>query len=105
MLMDGVVVDGTLGPQLERHSSCDEVAMKKAAKTTTQPLEVFPRRDATGHLYPEYEAELLKLTQDRHSDDGSKAFVARPNSKDELAEKLGEEVVQAATSGEKTEED
>jgi len=79
--------------------------VSKSANPTTGSPKAFLRRDATGHLLPQYEKDLLELAQESHSDDdGNSAFVSRPTSKDELAERLGEDVVKTATSGEQAEE-
>jgi hypothetical protein len=59
------------------------------------------RRDATGHLDPEYERKLLEASGRGH-DGESRAFIdgAAP---EELSEELGEAFLQAATSGEDAE--
>jgi hypothetical protein len=62
------------------------------------------RRDATGHLNPEYARKLLE--QSGHSEDGeTKAFVDGKDTREELAEELGESFLVAATSGEDAEGD
>jgi len=63
------------------------------------------RRDATGHLDPEYEAKLRAETGHSRNKDDARAFVAGAKSKDGFAEELGEEFVEAATSGEDQKED
>jgi len=57
------------------------------------------RRDRAGHIDPKYAADLLKLSRDARDHDG-RAFIAGSRSKDGLAEGLGEEFVQEATSAE-----
>ena len=58
------------------------------------------RRDATGHLNPKYAADLrAKSREGTHRDDGV-AFLEKPKSRDPLAEALGEEFLETATSGE-----
>ena len=70
----------------------------------SSPKKPVTRRDATGHLDPEYERKLLeasgKKRPERIADD--RAFVdgAAP---EELSEELGEAFLQAATSGEDAE--
>lgn len=60
------------------------------------------RRDATGHLDPEYQRKLLETSDaHRHRDGGSRAFL--DGEPEELAEELGEAFLQAATSGEDAE--
>jgi hypothetical protein len=62
------------------------------------------RRDASGHLDPEYAKGLLALSghasDGAHHDSNDKAFLKHARSKDELAEGLGEQYVGAITSGE-----
>jgi hypothetical protein len=57
------------------------------------------RRDATGHLDPKYAAELrAKSGESTKGDDH--AFLMHARSNEPLAERLGEEFVASATSGE-----
>jgi hypothetical protein len=63
------------------------------------------RRDATGHLDPEYEAKLLAETGHARSPDDARAFLGGPRSKEPLSEQLGEDVIETATSGEDENED
>ena len=64
----------------------------------------FRRRDATGHLDPRYAAELLEQSSDHQtSDPPPSGFVS--DASDDLAEQLGEDFVQAATSAEDGDED
>ena len=56
------------------------------------------RRDATGHLNPEY-AKKLHEESGHESTEADPAFLKHARSKDSLAEELGEEAVAAATSG------
>ena len=59
------------------------------------------RRDATGHLNPQYERELLEESSCNQEDHRSvSAFISRPRTGDELGEELGEAYVESATSGE-----
>src|SRR5450432_3081758 len=77
-------------------------AAKKAAPRTAPKAapDTFHRRDGAGHLDPKYAADLMAQSG-LHEDDGGRAFLKRSNrSKDDLAEALGEEFVQGATSGE-----
>ncbi|HEV8547893.1 MAG TPA: hypothetical protein VGQ57_02675 [Polyangiaceae bacterium] len=62
--------------------------------------EPIRRRDATGHLDPDYEAKLLAETGHARTADDARAFLAGAHSKDALSEQLGEEFVETATSGE-----
>ncbi|MEI9935971.1 MAG: hypothetical protein WDO69_01975 [Pseudomonadota bacterium] len=69
----------------------------------SSPKKPVVRRDATGHLDPEYERKLLEESQVNRSRDGDgRAFIdgAAP---EELSEELGEAFIQAATSGEDAE--
>lgn len=63
------------------------------------------RRDATGHLDPDYEAKLRAETGHSRGKDDARAFMSGPKSKDGFAEELGEGFVEIATSGEDQQED
>jgi hypothetical protein len=64
------------------------------------------RRDATGHLNPEYEKKLLESSRENKTDDGNdKAFLNMPRTGEPIAEDMGEAFLEAATSGEDTEPD
>jgi hypothetical protein len=64
----------------------------------------FRREDRPGHLDPRYSAELRK--QSGAHEDAPRAFIEKPRSpSDDLAEELGEGVVEKATSGEDKAED
>ena len=67
----------------------------KATKTAKE----FHRRDATGHLDPKYQAFLLNESGASPNDEDERAFVGGSHSNDALAEQLGEEFVESATSG------
>ena len=59
------------------------------------------RRDATGHMNPKYEQELLEESTENRSDQASEsASIYRQTASDELGEELGEAFVESATSGE-----
>jgi len=61
---------------------------------------LIARRDATGHMDPQYQRELLEQSQTNRAEHGSEsAFSYRPRSGDELGEELGEAFVESATSG------
>ena len=60
------------------------------------------RRDATGHLDPEYERKLREGSQANRSRDDGRAFIDGA-AREELSEELGEAFIQAATSGEDAE--
>lgn len=68
----------------------------------SSPKKPVVRRDATGHLDPEYERKLLEASQANRSRDPDRAFIdgAAP---EELSEELGEAFIQAVTSGEDAE--
>ena len=69
----------------------------------TSSKKPIVRRDATGHLDPEYERKLLATSSaKRIRNQDERAFIdgAAP---EELSEELGEAFVQAATSGEDAE--
>jgi hypothetical protein len=75
-----------------------------ASKQRTLTPGEIRRRDATGHLEPTYAADLhAKSGKDAKGNDP--AFIgAGARSRDELAESLGEEFVESATSAESTAE-
>jgi RNA polymerase primary sigma factor len=91
-------------------------AKKTAAKKTAAPKRIAKKtapaappeaaakrpavhlRDATGHLDPQYEADLLARSGQSVGDEH--AFLGRPRSGDDLAEQLGEGFVEAVTTGE-----
>src|SRR5262245_27927419 len=73
-------------------------ARKKAkGKRSVPPIR---RRDGAGHLDPRYAADLLAASLAGRDEPGDNAFVRGTRAKDDLAEVLGEEVVEAMTSGE-----
>ena len=66
----------------------------------TSPKKSVVRRDATGHLDPEYQRKLLQeSTRIRDRVGETRAFLDGSLSSDELAEELGETFLEAATSG------
>ena len=61
------------------------------------------RRDATGHLDPEYERKLLAASQAKRSRGSDERAFIDGAAPEELSEELGEAFLQAATSGEDAE--
>jgi hypothetical protein len=62
------------------------------------------RRDATGHMNPRYERELLEESTGNPSSQTSEtAFI--PRDGDELGEEMGEAFVESVTSGEDASEE
>ncbi len=76
---------------------------------THKEKQPFRRRDAAGHIDPQYARELLeKARETRNEDDtpgAGRAFLSRARSSDSLAEEMGEAFITAATSGEESEPD
>jgi hypothetical protein len=68
--------------------------------TPRKKQKVVSRRDATGHLDPKYAADLHRLSLESAGPADGIAFLDRAKSSDPLAEALGEEFLEAATSGE-----
>jgi hypothetical protein len=68
--------------------------------TSRKSQRPIQRRDATGHLDPKYAADLRKRSLPRARDGEDVAFLGRAKSTDPLAEALGEEFLEAATTGE-----
>jgi hypothetical protein len=72
--------------------------MTTARRTTGKPVK---RRDATGHLDPRYAADLrLRSLEHAPRPEEASAFVDKSRSRESLAELVGEEFVEGATSGE-----
>jgi hypothetical protein len=73
----------------------------------SKPKTPLRRRDATGHIDPQYARELLaRARETRNEDDGpdsTRAFIEGNHSDDRFAEELGEAFVEAVTSGEESE--
>jgi hypothetical protein len=88
------------------------VATKKAApkKAPARAKKVAPprapqRRDGTGHIDPQYAAELRERSLESNAKDDDAAFLPGHRSTEPLSEELGEEFVESATSGEGEGED
>jgi hypothetical protein len=72
----------------------------------SSPDKPIRRRDATGHLDPQYERDLLEKAREGRTDDGDeRAFLGRHKSGEELAEELGQAFIESATTGEESEPD
>jgi len=68
------------------------------------PRKSVQRRDATGHLNPQYSEDLLRRAREGKDDSGeTDAFILRNSTREELGEELGEAFVESATSGESSE--
>jgi hypothetical protein len=68
----------------------------------TSPKKPVTRRDATGHLNPEYQRKLLDASGRSTREIEPRAFIDGAAT-EELSEELGEAFLQAATSGEDAE--
>ncbi len=68
------------------------------AKTSPRPAVSIRRRDGSGHLDPKYAADLLRQSSRPESE--GVGFLAHSRSTDDLAEALGEQFVEGATTGE-----
>ncbi len=80
--------------------------MRKLDDPLVRHPEPIKRRDATGHLDPKYERELLAESRENQSNDGSAdAFIHRPRTSEPLGEELGEAFIESATTGEDAEVD
>jgi hypothetical protein len=75
---------------------------KKADNGKGTPLR---RRDGAGHLDPRYAADLLAESGRQRNGADDVAFLDGLRSQDDLAEELGEETVEAMTTGEYQMED
>lgn len=80
---------------------------KKPAPTPkAKTLKPVRREDRPGHLDPRYAAQLRAQSGALNEDHDPSAFINSPRGrKDDLAEELGEAVVEKATSGEDDGED
>jgi hypothetical protein len=80
------------------------VAQKAAvAKSSPRMDSHLRRRDGSGHLDPKYAADLLR--QSGRPESEGVGFLAHSRSNDDLAEALGEQFVEGATTGEGPAED
>jgi hypothetical protein len=81
-----------------------KAAPKKAPAAKAKPAKKaapIRRRDATGHLNPEYAKMLREKSEEGKVNDRDEAFIGRSgHAKDDLAEEMGEAYVETATSGE-----
>ena len=77
------------------------VGMVKLAK----PAQVVQRRDATGHLTPQYAADLLSHRGELSEPNDDRAFGASAIRRDALAEELGESFLRTATGGDEVDDD
>ncbi len=68
------------------------------AKTSPRPDSSIRRRDGAGHLDPKYAADLLR--QSGRPESKGVGFLERSRSTDDLAEALGEQFIEGATTGE-----
>jgi hypothetical protein len=66
------------------------------------------RRDPQGRIDPQYARELLEKARetknDHDSPEAGRAFLRGPSSNEALAEEMGEAFIEAATSGEESEQ-
>ena len=92
-------------PAAKKSPSKKAAAKKPAAKKGPAKAAGVVRRDRAGHVDPRYKRELLaKAGHDERGDET--AFIgSRRRSRDDLAERLGEEFVETVTSGEDEGED
>jgi hypothetical protein len=70
----------------------------RASKASAVAAEPIRREDRPGHFDPRYRAKLRE--QGGQPAPEPQAFIGSPRSRDDLAEELGEDVVERATSGE-----
>ncbi len=77
-----------------------KTATKKTAAKRTPAHKPIRRRDATGHLDPAYERDLLRNSRENRAHDDDRAFLVGKNADDAYAEEMGREFVETVTSGE-----
>jgi len=74
--------------------------MPKSENTPPVSPRTIKRRDATGHLDPKYERDLLEEARNTPPDAGnSNAFLVTHRTGEPLSEEFGESFVQSATTG------
>jgi hypothetical protein len=74
------------------HTLADMVKLAK-------PAQVVQRRDATGHLTPQYAADLLSHRGELAEPNDDRGFGTSAIRRDALAEELGESFLRTATGG------
>lgn len=72
--------------------------MEPKPNSTSNPRSIR-RRDGSGHIDPTYRKELLEQSEGSTTPEDDRAFLDGAQSGDTLAEQLGEEFVESATSG------
>ena len=77
-----------------------KAAGKKPAASQPKAKKPFKRRDATGHLDPNYARDLRRKSADNNERDDDRAFLVGERANDALANELGREYVETVTSGE-----
>ena len=75
-------------------------SVEERGRMASKRQRTIQRRDATGHLDPKYAADLRSRSLEAAAQGEDTAFLGRPKSSDSLAEALGEEFLEAATTGE-----
>jgi protein-disulfide isomerase len=85
-------------PDFETLAAAIEAALP-AVKPARGAAKEFKRRDGSGHLDPDYQRWLLQESGRSPNDGDDRAFIDGMRSKDALAEQLGEEFLESATSG------
>jgi hypothetical protein len=80
-----------------------KVRKPSLAKTTVRAETGLRRRDGSGHLDPKYAADLRQRSG--RTETAGVGFLERSRSSDDLAEALGEQFVEGATTGEGAAED
>jgi hypothetical protein len=78
-------------------------AVKRAPPAPPARAKPIRRRDGAGHIDPKYAADLLAQSGGREAQ--ARSFLELPRSEDDLAEQLGEEAIETATTGEHEGED
>jgi hypothetical protein len=93
-------------PAARKPAAKKSAAKKKPVSKTKRPsAKAAARRDRPGHIRTDYARDLLAKSGGPDRDDASSGFVSGAHSDDDLAERLGEETLEEATSGENEGED
>lgn len=85
-----------------KKAAAKKATAKKAAKKKSPAKKAAPkkRRDATGHLDPNYARDLRRLSRENVEQDDDRGFLVGKRKDDALADELGKEFVETVTSGE-----
>jgi hypothetical protein len=85
-------------PTAKANATVRKAAKPPLAKASPRADVRLKRRDGSGHLDPKYAADLRR--QSGRPESEAVGFLSRSRSSDDLAEALGEQFIEGATTGE-----